>query len=183
MGAIYSRRSRLEDIRRMPGLHYVTEDLVRKHSWFIAALGVALLVPVSLAERQSPFTNQSRPMMAEVTMLAVSSSSRQSFAGNQEIYLADLKTKDGDHQFVRLVDQYPGYGLPIRDSLLRERTLFTMRVTREPECDLSGTQIFLAPTDQVVFSGSARDSLQSHATDLVPCYKSLHSTIRIAKVK
>ncbi len=121
--------------------------------------------------------------MAEVTLLAVSSSSRQSFAGNQEIYLADLQTKQGDHQLVRLVDQYPGYGLPIRDSLLRDRTLFTMRVTREPECDLPGTQVFLAPTDQVVFSGSVRDSLQSRGTELVPCYKALHNTIRIAKVK
>lgn len=135
------------------------------------------------AERQSPFTNQSRPMVAQVTMLAVSSSSRQSFAGNQEVYLADLQTKGGGHQFVRLIDQYAGYGLPIRDSLLRERTLFTMQVTREPECDLPPSRIYLAPTDQVVFNGSVRDSLQSQGTELVPCYRALHSTIRIAKVK
>ena len=138
---------------------------------------------VHAAERQSPFTNQSRPLPAQVTMLAVSSSSRQNFAGNQEIYLADLQTKQGDHQFVRLIDQYPGYGLPIRDALLRDRTLFTMRVTREPECDLPGTQIYLAPTEQVVFSGSARDSLQSRGAELIPCYRALHSTIRIAKLK
>ena len=135
------------------------------------------------AERQSPFTNQSRPLNASVTMLAVSSSSHQSFAGNQEIYLADLQTKGGEHQFVRLVDQYPGYGLPIRDSLLRDRTLFTMHVTREPECDVPGSEIFLAPTDAVVFNGAVRDSLHSRGTELVPCYKTLHSTIQIAKVK
>ena len=149
---------------------------------FTAAVAVACTVSV-VAERPSPFMNQSRPQPAQVTLLAVSSSSRQSFAGNQEIYLADLQTKQGDHQFVRLVDQYPGYGLPIRDSLLRDGTLFTMRVTREPECDVPGAQIYLAPTDAVVFTASARDSLQARGTNLVPCYKALHSTIRIAKRK
>lgn len=154
----------------------------------LLSLGLAgVLVGAGVAhaatKRPSPFTNQSRPLPAQVTMLAVSSSSHQSFAGNQEIYLADLQTKGGDHQFVRLIDQYPGYGLPIRDSLLRDRTLFTMRVTREPECDVPGSTIFLAPTDRVVFNASVRDSLQSHDAEMVPCYKTLHSTIQIAKVK
>ncbi len=116
-------------------------------------------------------------------MLAISNSSRQSFAGNREIYLADLQSGKGDHQFVRLIDQYPGYGLPIRDSLLRDRTLFTLKVTREPECDVPGSQIALAPTDRVVFNASVRDTLETHRADLVPCYKALHNTIRVAKIK
>ncbi len=135
------------------------------------------------AERPSAFTNQSKPEQATVTMLALSSSSRQSFAGNREIYLARLRAGKEDHQFVRLVDQYPGYGLPIRDSLLRGRTLFSLKVTREPDCDLPGSQISLAPTDQVVFDGSVRDTLAAHQVDLVPCYKALHNTIKLAKVK
>lgn len=133
------------------------------------------------AERPSAFTNQSRPKMATVTMLAVSSSSRQSFAGNQEIYLADVQRKDGVHEFVRLIDQYPGYGLPIRDSLLRERVPLTMKVTREPECDVPGAQIFLATSDTVVFNAAVREQLMTHQAELVPCYRSLHSTIRISK--
>ncbi len=116
-------------------------------------------------------------------MLAVSTSSRQSFAGNREIYLADLQTGKGDHQFVRLVDQYPGYGLPIRDALLRDRTLFSMKVTREPDCDVPGAQIALAPTEKVVFNAAVRDTLAAHQADLVPCYKTLHNTIRVQKVK
>lgn len=114
-------------------------------------------------------------------MLAVSSSSRQSFAGNQDTYLADLQDKDGGHEFVRLIDQYPGYGLPIRDSLLREKVVFTMKVTREPECDAPGAQIFLAPSERVVFDGAVRGTLLARQAELVPCYKSLHSTIRVAK--
>ncbi len=152
-------------------------------------LAVCVLVPmlfgsvVANAEKPSAFTNQSKPRPAKVTMLAVSSSSRQSFAGNREIYLADLELKGGDHQFVRLVDQYPGYGLPIRDSVLRDRTLLTMRVTREPECDIPGSKIALAPTEKVIFNQSVRDTLATHQEDLVPCYKALHNTIRIVRVK
>ena len=147
---------------------------------YMAVVPLALAASLSAA-RPSAFTNQSKPQTAHVTMLAVSNSSRQSFAGNREIYLADLQTGKGNHQFVRLIDQYPGYGLPIRDSLLRDRTLFSMKVTREPECDIPGSQIALAPTDRVIFTGSVRDTLVSHQADLVPCYKALHNTIRVQK--
>ena len=168
----------------MPG-RYTRQQRCHVNSKLLPAVVFAGLSSIAFAvERQSPFTTQSKPEPAQVTMLAVSSSSRQSFAGNREIYLADLQQgKDGQHQFVRLIDQYPGYGLPIRDSLLRDRTLFTMRVTREPECDVPGNAIFLAPTDAVVFNGAVRDTLQQHDNELIPCYKTLHSTIQVAKVK
>lgn len=135
------------------------------------------------AEHPSAFTNQSKPKSARVTMLAVVSSSRQSFAGNREVYLADVQLKGGEHQFVRLIDQYPGYGLPIRDSLLRDETLFTMKVTREPECDVPGSKIVLVPTEKVVFNASMPATLASRQADLIPCFKALHNTIRIAKKK
>ncbi len=145
------------------------------------AVVAATLCGMIGAERPSPFTNQSKPGKASATMLAISSSSRQSFAGNQEIYLADLAPKGGEHRFARIIDQYPGYGLGIRDSLLRNRTLFSLQVTREPECDLPGSQIFLPASERVIFDASVHDSLQSHQTDLVPCYRAIHGTIRIVK--
>lgn len=147
----------------------------------VALATLIALSHVAGAERPSPFTNQLKPHTVKVTLLAVSSSSRQSFAGNREIYLADLQRKDGEHEFVRLVDQYPGYGLPIRDSLLRDATLFRMSATREPECDVPGSEVFLAPVPNVVFNGAVRQTLQEHQGDLIPCYKALHSTIRIVK--
>lgn len=149
----------------------------------LAVLGIVLWSVAAGAERPSAFMNQSKPKSATVTLLAVSSSSRQSFAGNREVYLADLQLKNGDHQFVRLFDQYPGYGLPIRDSLLRDRAVFAMKVTREPECDVPGAEIALAPSPKVVFNESVRTTLAEHRQELVPCYKALHSTIRITKAK
>ena len=119
-------------------------------------------------------------MAATVTIQAVSSSSRQTFAGNQEVYLADIQVKQGEHQFVRLIDQYPGFGLPIRASLLRDRTLFQMKVTREPECDVPGSDVYLRAGSASVFDGSVRDSLLAHRSEAIPCYRTLHQTIRIA---
>ncbi len=145
-----------------------------------ACAGVAIAV-AAWASKPSAFGNQSKPLKASVRILAVSSSSQQSFAGNREVYLADLQVKHGDSQFVRLVDQYPGFGLSIRPDLLRDHTLLTMRVTREPECDVPGAKIYLRPGDSAVYDGSVRATLATHAADSIPCYKTLHQTIQIAK--
>ena len=152
--------------------------------WKSVVMGISLVWSLSaVAEKPSAFTNQSRPKPARVTILAVSSSSRQNFAGNREVYLADLQLKNGNHEFVRLYDQYPGYGLPIRDTLLRNQMQLAMKVTREPDCDVPGSQIALATSKEVVFDASVRDTLAGHRNDLVPCYKALHNTIRLVKSK
>jgi hypothetical protein len=150
--------------------------------WILGVVVSAGLV-CSLAsggQKQSAYANQSKPVKATATILALSSSSRQTFAGNQEIYLADLEIK-GEHQFVRLIDQYPGFGLPIRLKLIKDRTLFKLQVTREPECDVEGAKIYLREGDASIFNGSVRDSLASRRAETVPCYKTLHQTITIAK--
>ena len=145
------------------------------------ATAIVCMASAAWAVKPSAFGNQSKPIRATVRILAVSSSSRQSFAGNQEVYLADIQVKGGDHQFARLIDQYPGFGLPIRQSLLRDRTVFDMQVTREPECDVPGSRVFLRPGDSSVYDGSVRDSLASHASVAVPCFKTLHQTIKVPK--
>jgi hypothetical protein len=146
-------------------------------------VGVTLVASAAAvgASEPSAFSNQSKPRTATVQILAVSSSSRQSFAGNQEIYLATVEVKGKQQQFARLIDQYPGFGLPIRVSLLRDRTVFKMQVTREPECDVPAAQIFLTQGSSAIFDGSVRDTLRTSTTDSVPCYKTLHQTIAIAK--
>ncbi len=151
-----------------------------RHKILTSALCLSCLA-AAFAAKPSAFGNQSKPMKATVRILAVSSSSRQNFAGNQEIYLADVQVKNGEHQFARLVDQYPGFGLPIQRSLLRDRTIFNMKVTREPECDVMGSQVFLRPGDASVYDGSVRESLTAHASAAIPCFKALHQTIQVSK--
>ena len=147
--------------------------------WFAAVSAVC--VCTAWAARPSAFGNQSKPLKATVQILAISSSSRQSFAGNQDVYLADVELKDGSHQFARLIDQYPGFALPIRTSLLNTRPLLTLQVTREPECDIRGAQIYLAQSGSAIFNGSVRDSLESRVDQVVPCFRTLHQTIRVPK--
>ena len=147
--------------------------------WFAAISAVC--VCTAWATRPSAFGNQSKPLKATVQILAISSSSRQSFAGNQDVYLADVELKDGSHRFARLIDQYPGFALPIRTSLLNNRTLLTLQVTREPECDVRGAQIYLAQSSSAIFNGSVRDSLGSRVDQVIPCFRTLHQTIRVPK--
>lgn len=147
----------------------------------VVAVVAAGMAAVAWGSRPSAFGNQSKPMKATVRILAISSSSRQSFAGNQDIYLADVQVKNGDHTFARIIDQYPGFGLPIRQSLMRDRTTFTMQVTREPECDVPGSRVFLHTGDAGIFDGSVRDSLVTHTADAIPCFRSVHQSIQIAK--
>jgi hypothetical protein len=154
-----------------------------RSSFVAVCVILATCLPMGWASskpKQSAFGNQSKPEKATVTILALSSSSRQTFAGDQEIYLADLAIKGGEHQFVRLIDQYPGFGLPIALSLIKKRTVFMLEVTREPECDVPGSQIYLRPGEAEIFNGSVRDSLASRQTEPVPCYKTLHQTIAVA---
>lgn len=167
-------------MKRYAGRQAALGFLMRR-MWLGVVLGTAYVCSAGAASKPSAFGNQSKPMKATVRILAVSSSSRQSFAGNQEIYLADVQVKDGEHQFARLVDQYPGFGLPIRQSLLRDHTVFAMKLTREPECDVPGSRVFLRPGDSTVFDGSVRDSLASNATTAIPCFKTLHQTIQVPK--
>ena len=154
---------------------------MRASRLFLMTLSLGCVAAAFAATKPSAFGNQSKPLKATVRILAISSSSRQSFAGNQDIYLADVQVKGGDHRFARVIDQYPGFGLPIRVSLLRDRTEFTMQVTREPECDVPGAKVFLHAGDVSIFDGSVRDSLATHATDAIPCFRSVHQSIQIAK--
>ncbi len=148
--------------------------------WTVLPVLLGITATLSAA-KPTPFTNQSKPMKATVRILAISSASRQSFAGNQDTYLADVSTKGTDHQFVKLVDQYPGFGLPIRPDLLRGQQTFTMKVTREPECDAASTDIYLRPNNSVLYDASVRDTLATHAQEAIPCYKTLHQTIKLTK--
>ena len=170
--------SRVQSVERS-GLEWT----MRVSRFGILAFGFAGVAAAFAATKPSAFGNQSKPMPASVRILAISSSSRQSFAGNEDIYLADVQVKGGDHRFARLIDQYPGFGLPIRVSLLRDRTEFTMQVTREPECDVQGAKVFLHSGDAGIFDGSVRDSLATHAADAIPCFRSVHQSIKIGTKK
>ena len=152
----------------------------------ITTLALVLLAAssTSLAEKHSPFIEDAKIHTVRVSILALSTHVHQIWAGNNEVYLADVTFGDkGDHQFVRLIDVYAGYSSPIRASLLQSRALFQMHVTRDTTCDTVANKIFLPATDTTIYDGSVRDTLKAHADDVIPCYHIEHRSIKVIEKK
>lgn len=117
---------------------------------------------------------------AEVSVLAISSSIHQS-SGNQEIYLADIHLNGTAHQMAKLVDVYPPMDMPIQRSVLIDRHVLRVTLTRNPECDATGQSFFLALGDSNIFDASTRSALNQQASEKIPCYNVLHGATRLAK--
>ena len=142
-----------------------------------------LLAATAITSQTGPvFNDNAKPQHATVSILAISSQTHNGYSGSQDIYIADVTTKKGSHEFVKLVDIYEGYGYPIRHSLLTNRTVFKMDVVRQTGCDMRGSELFLPP-DAQIFDASTADTLRSKADDMIPCYRTVHKTIKMAKHK
>lgn len=140
----------------------------------------SLATPSLMAQTGPAFSDYAKPRQATVSILALSTATHNGYSGSQDVYFADVQLKDGEHQFVKLVDLYEGYGYPIRRSLLSERRVFKMSVVRQTGCDMRGSDLFLPPSGQV-YDAAVPQMLQDHATELVPCFRTVHRTIKIVK--
>ena len=148
----------------------------------LLVMGAAGLQTASAAAHRSVFALQSKPVRAQASILATSSSSRQSFAGGQDIYLVNLQQKnDPEPQFARLIDNYPGYGLPIRSAVLQSRAVLSMKVIRDRGCDVPGSEVFLPEGERDVYDASVRQQLEGRGSAIVPCYRTVHDSIGFAK--
>jgi len=134
------------------------------------------------AHSQNPvYSVPVRPQTAKVTIMALGISAHHGYAGNQEIYLADIQIKGKDHVIAKLVDTYPPTETPIRRSLLTERHLFQMTLVRNAECDTTGQHFFLSKDEANFFDAGTRDALKDHATESIPCFTVTHDATRLAK--
>ncbi len=146
-----------------------------------AALTLLLAAPAH-PQSSSAFQDRARPRTATVTILALSSVAHTGFSGNEDIYLADILFKQGEHQNVRLVDFYPAISNPIRHTLLTDRRTFHMRLIRAPECDEVTRNILVATRDENIFDATTRSTLAAQPEDsVVPCYKVVHEATRLIK--
>ncbi|MBS1815110.1 MAG: hypothetical protein JSS87_09580 [Acidobacteria bacterium] len=148
----------------------------------MTAVATLLAATALTSQTGAVFNDNAKPQHATVSILAVSSQTHNGYSGSQDIYIADLSTKKDQHQFVKLVDIYEGYGYPIRQSVLAGRTLLKMDVIRQTGCDMRGSELFLPP-DAQIFDASTADTLRSKAGEMIPCYRTVHKTIRMAKHK
>jgi hypothetical protein len=118
---------------------------------------------------------------ARVTIYALNNYVHQAFAGNEDIYLADVTFKNQPHQTARLVDLYSGYGSPIRHTLLAERRLFEMRLIRTPDCDTPARSMLLGTYDRNIFDQGARTALAGDPEAAIPCFRIIHEDTKIVK--
>lgn len=143
----------------------------------------ALALSTTLFAQTGPvFNDNAKPQHATVNILALSTATHNGYSGSQDIYFADVETKKGTHEFVKLVDIYEGYGYPIRRSLLTNRMVFKMDVVRQTGCDMRGSELFL-PADSQIYDASVPDTLRAHADDIIPCYRTIHKSIKMVKRK
>jgi hypothetical protein len=144
-------------------------------------LALPLVLPLGLAAQNPVFILPSKRVTAKVNIMAISTSAHQEFAGNQDVYLADVALKDG-HETARLIDLYSGNGNPIRRSILVERKQFVMQLVRKPSCDIRVSNFFLGRTDYDVFDTASRSLLASTPQDsVIPCYLVDHDKTKLAK--
>lgn len=144
----------------------------------IAALLLAL--PLGLAAQNPVFTAPTKGVVAKVTIMAISSTVHQAFAGNQDTYLADVALKEG-HEMARVIDLYSGNGSPIRRSVLLDRKQLAMHLVRQPNCDIVSSKFFLGPTDYDVFDAASRSALSANPDAVLPCYRVVHDQTKLAK--
>jgi hypothetical protein len=117
---------------------------------------------------------------AEVSVLAISSSIHPGWSASQEVYLANIRFKGNSPQLAKLVDIYMRDGLSIRQSILAERHLLHMTLTRNPQCDSTSQNFFLGSGDTNIFDANARTALKDHSTEKIPCFNVAHEATRLA---
>ena len=148
----------------------------------VVLLALLCAPAVALPQNTSAFADRAKPRPATVSILALTSVAHTGFSGNEDIYLADVVFKQGDHQTLRLLDLYPATGNPLRRTLLADRRTFRMRLTRAPECDEAAANILVATRDENIYDAATRTSLADlPANASVPCYKVVHEATRLIK--
>jgi hypothetical protein len=112
-------------------------------------------------------------------ILARSTSVHHSFAGGQEVYLAEISRRR-EHDIVKLVDTYPDADSPIRTELLHGLHPFRMKLTRNFDCDVKAGLFFLG-RESLLLDPTIPEALRSRDMDEIPCYTVDHNATRLAK--
>ena len=140
-----------------------------------------LLLPCIELTAQNPvYVPTDKPHRAEVRILILSTAAHQGFAGNEEVYLAEISFKSGENQLAKLVDTFSSSKQPIRRTVLLDHHPLRMVLTRKQECD-SVRRDFFVGRDDNIFDLSAVTILKTLANESLPCFVVDHDATRLAK--
>jgi hypothetical protein len=159
------------------------KEIPKTMQWRVSIPALLALVAATSAIGQNPvYESTAKPLSARVTIMALSASLHSAaYAGNQEVYLADIELKGGSHQLAKLVDTYPPAARPVRRAILAERYPLRMQLFRNEDCDTTGQRFFLGDDDSNLFDVSSRKVLKENAAVTIPCFDVIHDATRQEK--
>jgi len=120
------------------------------------------------------------PVVAKVRFLATSTSTRSTYAGSEDVYLAEVAFpgRTDDELPVRLIDDYPEYRGPIGPDVLQATHFTRFRLLRDATCDIALADMPLrtAPGDPMAilpvelhYQPELPHPVQSQ--QILPCYR------------
>jgi hypothetical protein len=147
--------------------------ITRRLKWVLPLLAPTLLAWAHSHPKENPVA---KPEKITVTILAISTSTRQGFAGNEDIYLASFTGQQGASQLIRLADwtSSGSSGVPV----MAIGQSFHLLATRTPWCDSNSRNFFLP------VSAEERSQLLPTGTQgdfPLPCYRDQHESIRAVR--
>ena len=146
--------------------------ITRRLKWVLPLLAPTLLAWAHSHPKENPVA---KPEKITVTILAISTSTRQGFAGNEDNYLASLITQQGASQLIRLSDWSKSAGSGVPAMAVGQK--FHLLATRTPWCDSSSRNFFLP-----VSAEERAQLLPIDQGDLpIPCYRDQHESIRAVR--
>ncbi len=149
----------------------------------LTPLRVVLLLVSSFAVTHSQCQNRAydaaaRSHIANVQILALSTSVHQGFAGNEDVFLAEVSFRGRKSVLAKLTDFYPTYESPIRHSELTQRHALRMSLRPDAECETTGGAFFLGAFSELFDAGVA-ERLSDDRKQVIPCFKVDHVATRL----
>lgn len=101
-----------------------------KFAW-LGNIVIVSFMTMPVASAKSP-----KYISAQVRFMATSTSTRSSFGENQDVYLIEVKPRDGsDPQLARLEDIYPRYRDGLSEAVLKSPGWDHLKLIRDHSCD------------------------------------------------
>ncbi len=141
---------------------------------------MAIAMSTRLTAQNPVFNLYPKPIRATIEILAISSSTRQGFAGNQDTYLALVKAKDDRNLLIKLVDRYRDADRGVRRSVLEEHRLLRVQLIREDACDTPASTFHISSRSGDVFNPSSASRLQTQPSRNLSCFVMEHERTQLA---
>ena len=144
-------------------------------------VAAVLLFPLVAAPQNSAFQPRLKPERVRVNILATSYRTTRSTTGEQDAYLANISFANGTSATVRLIDRFREEELPIAPSVLAAQRPLRMLVVRDRSCDQNSQRVIQPQTPHDIYDLTALQQFDSAQDVEIPCFRTVHASIRIAR--